>query len=215
MPVIRVGPWPVARRILATAAPRLQRAIGQAVMQEAQALRAEIIGGLTSQAPGGDPIKPLAASTIAKRRLLRFSGTKALIVRSDLRRSVTVQDLPGFGAFVGVNRTARGRGGQLLANVAELNEFGSRPIAIRITPRMRRFLMALRGAGGGAGGEGAGGGGGGAGGAGGGPGIVIVQIPARPFIRPAADKLFGNREQVSARFLGRISRLLGGDFGHV
>jgi hypothetical protein len=208
VPVVKVGDWMLARRILASAAPRFQRVVRQAVLQEAQLLRGEIVSGLTSQAPGGTAFLPLATSTIAKRRLLRFGGTKALIVRSDLRRSVTVQELPGFGgAFVGVNRTARGSGGQLLANVAELNEFGSRPIAIRITPRMRRFLMALRAANGG------GGSGGGSGGGGGGPGVVIVQIPARPFIRPAVEKLFGSEHVVASRFLGRIARALGYDFG--
>lgn len=211
MPVVLTGAWLVARRILATGAPRVRRAIDQAVMQEAQLLRGEIVRGLTEQAPGGNPIRPLAQSTILKRRLLRFQGTKALIVRSDLRRSVTVQRTSA-GAFVGVLRSARGRDGASLANVAQMNEFGSRPIVIRITPRMRRFLIAMFGKGEGGrdrrgrftssafqGGPGT--------------GIVVVQIPARPFVRPAVEKLFSNESEVRDRFLGRIARQLGGDFG--
>jgi hypothetical protein len=42
---------------------------------------------------------------------------------------------------------------------------------------------------------------------------VIVQIPARPFIRPAVEKLFGSEHVVASRFLGRIARALGYDFG--
>jgi hypothetical protein len=211
--IIRTGAWLIARRILATAPRRVRNAIERAVLQEAQLLRGEIVRGLTEQNPGGDPIKPLAKNTITKRRMLGFRGTKALIVRSDLRRSVVVHQMAGTGAFVGVLRSARAKDGQSIANVAELNEFGSRPIVIKITPKMRRFLIAMIGRGErgrdtrgrftsstftGSGSK----------------GFIVVQIPARPFVRPAVEKLFSDRSVVRDRFFGRIARGLGGDFGH-
>lgn len=205
MAVVRVGDWALARRILTGAAPRVRRAIDQAVQQEAHFLRAKIVEGLVSQSPGGQAFRPLAASTLAVRRFKRFRGTKALLNRGDLRNSIAVHR-ETFGAFVGVLRSARNRQGAPLANVAELNEWGSRPIVIQVTPKMRRFLAAaLRSSGGGA----FTGGGGGAGGF----GIVVVQIPARPFIRPVVDRYYGNEREVADRFLRRVGLLLGGDFG--
>jgi len=54
------------------------------VRQEAHALRNDIVQGLTSQAPGGEPLKPPSPLTIAARQLEGFGGSKALIVRGDL-----------------------------------------------------------------------------------------------------------------------------------
>jgi hypothetical protein len=203
--VVRVGDWDLARRILAPgAARRVRRAMDQGVLQEAHFLRAKIVEGLVEQAPGGQTFRPLAASTLAVRRFKRFRGTKALLNRGDLRNSIAVHS-ESMGAFVGVLRTARGRDGQPLANVAELNEWGSRPIVIQVTPKMRRFLAAALRSGGG--------GGGGGGGGSGGPGIIVVQIPARPFIRPVVDRYYGNEREVADRYLRRVGTLLGGDFG--
>lgn len=204
MPVVRVGDWALAHRILAGGARRVRRAIDQAVLQEAQFMRSKIVEGLVSQAPGGQAFRPLAASTLAVRRFKRFRGTKALLNRGDLRNSIAVHR-DRDGAFVGVLRTARNRQGAPLANVAELNEWGSRPIVIQVTPKMRRFLAgALRGAGGGSGGGGGGGGG---------IGVIVVQIPARPFIRPVVERYYANESEVRERFLHRVGTLLGGDFG--
>ena len=90
MAVSRTGDWARARRLLTAAPQRLQAAIGTAVRQEAHALRNEIVQGLTRQAPGGEPLKPPSPLTIAARELEGFGGTKALIVRGDLRNSITV-----------------------------------------------------------------------------------------------------------------------------
>lgn len=202
MGVHRVGDWLLAQRILTGASARVKRAIDQAVLQEAHFLRAKIVAGIVSQAPGGKAFKPLAASTLAIRKFKRFSGTKALLNRGDLRNSISVKK-ESHGAFVGVLRTARGRQGQPLANVAELNEWGSKPIVITITPKMRRFLAAALSQGGGGGG----------GSDTGGIGVVVVQIPARPFIRPVVDRYYGNQREVAGRFLQRVGRALRGDFG--
>jgi phage gpG-like protein len=193
MAVSRTGDWARARRLLTAAPQRLQAAIGTAVRQEAHALRNEIVQGLTRQAPGGEPLKPPSPLTIAARQLEGFGGSKALIVRGDLRNSITVI-VQGDEAFIGVSRSARPKDGAAMVDIAKLNEFGGPPVIIPMTPKMRRFLFALLRQ---AGEEPTGGSG---------RGVIVVQVPARPFLRPAFDKF---REGASRRFLDRIARELG------
>ena len=193
MAVMRTGDWARARQLLAAGPQRLRSAIGVAIRQEAQGLRNEIVRGLTSQAPGGEPIKPPAALTLAARQLEGFGGTKALLVRGDLRNSITVI-VEGDEAFIGVPRSARSSGGESLVDLAQLHEYGGPPVVIPITPKMRRFLFALLRQ---AGKEPTGGSG---------RGVVVVQVPARPFLRPAFEKF---REGASRRFLERVAQQLG------
>ncbi len=193
MAVSRTGDWARARRLLTAAPQRLQAAIGTAVRQEAHALRNDIVQGLTSQAPGGEPLKPPSPLTIAARQLEGFGGSKALIVRGDLRNSITVI-VQGDEAFIGVSRSARSKDGASMVDLAKLHEFGGPPVIIPITPKMRRFLFALLRK---AGKEPTGGSG---------RGVIVVQVPARPFLRPAFDKF---REGASRRFLERVARELG------
>lgn len=193
MAVMRTGDWARARQLLAAGPQRLRSAIGVAIRQEAQGLRNEIVQGLTSQAPGGEPIKPPAPLTLAARQLEGFGGTKALLVRGDLRNSITVI-VEGDEAFIGVPRSARSSGGESLVDLAQLHEYGGPPVVIPITPKMRRFLFALLRQ---AGKEPTGGSG---------RGAVVVQVPARPFLRPAFEKF---REGASRRFLERVAQQLG------
>lgn len=193
MAVSRTGDWARARRLLTAAPQRLQAAISTAVRQEAHALRNEIVQGLTRQAPGGEPLKPPSPLTIAARELEGFGGTKALIVRGDLRNSITVV-VQGDEAFIGVSRSARSKDGASMVDLAKLHEFGGPPVIIPMTPKMRRFLFALLRQ---AGKEPTGGSG---------RGVIVVQVPARPFLRPAFDKF---REGASRRFLERVARELG------
>lgn len=220
--VIRTGQWATAKRILMTGGARARVAFDAATMQEAHYLRRKIVEGFRTQAPGGQAFRPLAETTIAIRRFKRFRGTKALIVRGDLRNSITAQRTGYAQAFVGVLRSARSKDGRSLVNVAEVHEFGSRPIVVRITPKMRAFLnLALgrmnskrmkrtpgrdkagrftkapriryRGTG---------------------TGIAVIQIPARPFIRPTVAEHMKPHD-VRMRFLARVGRLLNGDFGQM
>jgi len=193
MAVSRTGDWARARRLLTAAPQRLQAAISTAVRQEAHALRNEIVQGLTRQAPGGEPLKPPSPLTIAARELEGFGGTKALIVRGDLRNSITVF-VQGDEAFIGVSRSARSKDGASMVDLAKLHEFGGPPVIIPMTPKMRRFLFALLRQ---AGKEPTGGSG---------RGVIVVQVPARPFLRPAFNKF---REGASRRFLERVARELG------
>lgn len=193
MAVSRTGDWARARRLLTAAPQRLQAAVATAVRQEAHALRNEIVQGLTRQSPGGEPLKPPSPLTIATRQLEGFGGTKALIVRGDLRNSITVF-VQGDEAFIGVSRSARSKDGASMMDLAKLHEFGGPPVIIAMTPKMRRFLFALLRK---AGKEPTGGSG---------RGVIVVQVPARPFLRPAFDKF---REGASKRFLERVAKELG------
>lgn len=196
MAVARTGDWALARQLLARGPSKLKDAIGVAVRQEAHLLRKQIVEGLTEQAPGGQPIAPLAKTTLAARRLKKFRGTKALLRRGDLRGAITVVT-DGDEAFVGVLRKARGRSGAPLVNVARAQEFGAGPIVVPITPKMRRFLFLLMRRAGirptrdqGAGGR----------------GVITIRIPARPFLRPAFEVF---KKGAQKRLLRRVAELTG------
>ena len=91
-------------------------------------------------------------------------------------------------------RKARGKDGKSVVDVAEVQEFGAGPIVIPMTPAMRRFLFALLRR---AGVEKTGGSG---------RGVVVVQIPARPFLRPAFKQF---EKGAQKRFLRRVAALMG------
>ena len=196
-----IGEWNQAIGTLKGAARRIEAAQRKAMLQEAQFFRTKVVEGLRTQAPGGKRLRPLAASTLAVRRFVGIRGRKALIARADLRNSINVVQQRG-GVFVGVLRTARGSAGQSLVNVAKIQELGLQRL-IRITPKMRRFLQAAFRA------------------AGlpreppGGATLGVIRIPARPFLRPVAEKFFGNLAQVRSRYTKRLSKILGRDFGSV
>lgn len=198
---MKTGSWDAARRILASAPARIRAAQEKAVLQEAQFFRTQIVEGLRSGSPGGQGLEPLAPTTLAIRRLAGSKGSKPLIRRGDLRNSITVVR-EGNGVFVGVLRSARASGGGSLVNIAATHEFGSRPIALRLTPKVRAFLhAAFRKAGleqtdsdkps---------------------DGLAVIRIPPRPFLRPVFDQ-HGTPEVAAKRFLDRVAKLLGGDFG--
>jgi hypothetical protein len=188
--VKRTGNWALARSLLESGPARLRTAVSTGLRQEAQALRNEIVRGLTSQAPGGTAIEPVSPLTLAARRLAGFKGTKALMVRGDLRNAIVVI-IDGEKVFVGISRKARSRDGQALVDVAQVQEFGGPPVVIPITPKMARYLGRLFKE---AGKERSGGSG---------TGVVVVQVPARPFLRPAFEAF---RQGASDRFLRRVAR---------
>ena len=196
--VRKVGPWSRVGKLLASAPHRMREAVDKALLQEAEFFRTKIVEGIREQAPGGKAFAPLAPTTLAIRRFRGFKGTKALLVQGDLRNSIVVVR-EGGGVFVGVLRSAKARSGQPLVNVAAVHEYGSRPIAVRLTPKARAFLhAAFRKAGldSPAGGK---------------PsiGIAIIRVPARPFMGPVFEKYGADPEVVSRRFLARVARHLG------
>ena len=201
MKLVKTGDWKAALRILNAAPKRLATAQHTAILQEAQFFRTKIVEGIRDQAPGGQSIAPIAPTTLAIRQCRGFRGTKALIHRGDLRNSVAVVR-DGDTVFVGVLRSAQSRDGAPLVNVAAAHEYGTKPIARKLTPKARAFLhAAFRNAGLERPAANAAK-----------TGVVVSRIPARPFLSPVFDK-HGKPEEVTKRFLGRIAKLLGGDFG--
>lgn len=207
------GDWEKARTILNNI-PQVRAAIDWAVVQEAHEARRRIVRGITDQAPGGKQFQELAALTKILRRQKGFRGTKALIVSAALRNSITVKNVGRGRAFVGVLRGQESPDGKQLFNIARVHEVGA-TVVIKVTPRMRRFLMAmLRRAGLGARGQKgrdktgrytkrrwrpAGGAGGVA------KGVVVVQIPARPFISPVIQDMLSNPAELQRRLAMRIA----------
>jgi hypothetical protein len=190
----RTGDWAKVRRMLAGAPARVKAAAATALRLEAHLLRKEIVEGLTSQAPGGEPFKPLSPLTLATRQLKGRKGTKALIERGDLRNAIAAV-IDGDTAFVGVPRKARSSDGKSLFDIAQTHELGAAPRIVPVSPAMRRFLFAmLRKAGITPTGSGTG------------KGVIVVETPARPFLRPAFEKF---SQGAQGRFLRRMAGLLG------
>jgi hypothetical protein len=206
--VRKVGQWEEARdRVGPRSIMRIKRAARLAMRRQAQFARRMIVQGITRQAPGGDKFKPLSPTTLAIRQLRGFRGKKALIVRADLRNSVTVKTTPE-GAFIGILKGARSRDGSRLVNVGLVHEEG-RTFIMRVTPKMLALLhKAFREAGI------DGGGGGGMKGSTASGSILIIKIPARPFIKPVFDKYFADSKKTSFRVLLEMARILKGDYGY-
>jgi len=210
------GDWSKAKGILGDST-NLKAAINYAVQQEAQQVRRQIVKGITSQAPGGKQFAPLAATTLALRKAKGFKGSKALLISGGLRGSVVAKPMSTGKAFVGVLRNARGKDGKELVNIAQVHEFGA-TIVIRVTPRMRRFLMAglsksklgkpkesggrdkggrfkkwkFKASGGGQLSK----------------GVIVIKVPARPFIGPVIDQVLANPKALRRRLATRIAKKL-------
>ncbi len=192
-----VGDWSKAKAILSGIEERFKAAGRRAMLQEANMFRAEMVKGLREGALGGQAFAALAPSTLAVRRGSGFKGSKPGIERGDMRNAITVKVRDGGDAvFVGILRRAKGRDGQPLVNVAEIFENGKGPIAVPITTKSSRYyhMMARKG------------------GldlprrTGAKVAVVIIKIPARPFMRPVFEK-FGKPEDVRARFYARMAEI--------
>ena len=135
MTVQKTGDWALARRILSGAPAKMKVAVNLALRQEAELLRKEIVQGITKQAPGGESFKPLSPLTLAARKMAGFGGTKALMVRGDLRNAISAI-VKGDEAFVGVPRKAKDKQGKPVIDVAKVHEFGAGPFVVPMTPAM-------------------------------------------------------------------------------
>lgn len=191
------GDWAKAFKILGNTKKDLAAAQDAAILTEANFFRKEILRGLREQSPGGKTFKALDPHTIAMRKFLGFKGTKALLRHGDLRNAIAVTKV-GNSVFVGVLKTAMNERGQSLANVADLNENGSKPIVIKITPKMRALLHAAFQKAGIAKSF-----------VGHSTGIVVVQIPARPFVKPVFEE-FGKPELAEKRIADTMAKQMKG-----
>lgn len=209
------GDWGAVKSILSKSA-QLKHAINDAVMQEANQARRDIIKGITEQAPAGKQFDPLSPMTLALRKAKGFRGNKILMVTAGLRNSVTVKKAGPGVVFVGVLRSAKGKGGKQLYNVAKVHEMGA-VIVIRVTPRMRMWLMIqLRKVGYGtrvksdqkrdtggrfkkkkflASGNGQLS-----------QGVIVIKIPARPFIAPVIEKILSDPAGLKRRMGHRVAK---------
>ena len=176
--VTLTGDWSNYASYKRSVSSRFAYRIQTFLLREALIMRTLIVEEFPTQ--GKKLWKPLSPWTIANRRLRRFGGTKALIHSGQLMNSVTaLWDPAKRAAFAGVLYQTRGKDGKSLVNLAKLHEYGHPGIVIRVSPRMRRFLFFLakylpahrgsktrRGAGAG-------------------KNMIVVRIPARPFMAPA------------------------------
>jgi hypothetical protein len=116
-------------------------AIRRVLLQEGNALAREMKLGIRGQSPGGKAFRPLAESTIKRKK-----SSKALIDKGDLMGSINVTPIPlsaEVAVFVGVNRGKRTKDGKDLMNIAEIHEFGTRPFMIPVTPKLRAWWYAM------------------------------------------------------------------------
>ena len=158
----------------------MKPAIRKAVRKEARGLRDALRKGIKSQSPGGESFRKLSPLTTAARRMRTTKrGSKharALDVTGEMIKAIKVH-MVGDNAFVGIEKRATGSDGRRLQDIARMNDQGSKPIRINMTPKMRRFLAVLFRKAGGA-----------RTGGGGGRKAIIVRIPARPFVKPVYTK---------------------------
>jgi len=193
------GDWAPVLSTLKNAPRDFREAKHRALLKEGEFFRGKVVEGMRDQAPGGVAYKPLSPTTIAVRKLLGFKGTKALIERGDMLRSVTVFDL-SEEVFVGILRTAKSQDGKSLADIAQLNENGSNPIVIKMTPKMAALLHAAFRANGQTNRMGP-------------PrqstGIIVVQIPARPTFGPVFA-VYGEPNAANKRFAERFVKEMKG-----
>ncbi|MCI4355226.1 MAG: hypothetical protein L3K06_07660 [Thermoplasmata archaeon] len=189
---------------------KLPEVLDQATALEAQYARKQVVEGIKAQAPGGKPFAQLSRMTLMLRRAQGFKGKKALIRTGTLLRNVTVKKVAPGKHFLGVIRGARSAGGEDLVNVAEVQENG-RTFVMRLTPKARRFFFAMLRQAEGPDGDveipGVSGGGGFSVGHAG-RAVLIVKIPARPFIGPVIDKIRSDPAALRDRMARRVAMLL-------
>ncbi len=202
MSVKLVGQWTEAAKRMALMAAKTV-AISGALGTEALMHEKDIKLGITFQNPGGKRFRRISFFTRTARKAQKFSGTKALIVRGDLRAAVkTTGPIGATDWFVGIKKTATSSDGTKLVDVALINEFGhKKPIIINVdqkgkngkSPRdyfMALFLKGLTKA----------------------PLkasttiLVIRRIPQRPFIRPVQEK---HKPGQDKRIMDNIFRNMG------
>lgn len=202
------GNWQRAMSDLRDAGARMSLSIDRAVAQEAHDARKQIVQGIRSQQPAGQRFERLSRLALAIRRARGFRGTKALIRTSALIGSVNVKRAGKGRYFVGVLRGGKSREGEMLTTIAEIQEKGSTHV-VRVTPKMRRFLMMQlrragvlqrrrRGSGFQSSIQ---------------KRVMVIRIPARPFMQPVFDSIASNPVALRRRLGQRMAKLLGYTLG--
>lgn len=190
MKVGLVGDWKKARVLLAGMPAKVQNTLERGLKKEGRMAESLIKTNIQKGPP-----PPLAGTfSGARGKGGKFVKTKALNVTGDLRGSVTVLDAGLLQIFIGIPRNAPKHGGRV-CNLAAIHEYG-KTITIHMTKKMRRFLFGVlfkdkeltgpkrRN----------------------GSGIIVIHIPARPFIRPAFAEL---KPGFNARMTERVAKAMG------
>ena len=140
--VLFSGPWQQLGGALTTLGDpkKMEKAFEKSLSREAHRLQAKIVQTFGAQAAPGVRWAPLSAMTLELRARRGFGGSKALLDRGDLRRSIKVRRANTRNAqgqfvaggkgkatayFVGVYRSERSRGGGPLVNIAIIQEGGA------------------------------------------------------------------------------------------
>ncbi len=173
-----VGDWKLAKKVLETAPAAFDRALKKTIAAEA-----EVIAGMIRARINGNTPPPNAASTIQQK-----GSSKTLVNTGEMKNSVQIVWNGKFQAFIGIPAAARGG----VSRLADIHENG-RVIVQQMTEKQRRFLHALFKTGGNK--------------HGGGTGIIVIHIPARPFIKPAMDEY---QAKAPHRFLKTLGEHLEG-----
>lgn len=175
-----VGDWAKSQKILAAAPADLKQAMAKALLQEALYLLNELRKNFKKVAP------PNAASTIKQK-----GSSKPLVNHRDLYNAMQITPTnPKDEVFIGIPAATKARGGKgaALVKLIDIHENG-KIIIQHMTDKQRRFLHAMLGN------KGQHGGGSG--------GIIIIHIPARPFIRPTFEE--NTPDKIAHRFLERLT----------
>ena len=171
---VLVGQWNTAHRVLGNFEKDLNRAVESAMRIELVDLTGRIKKGIRSQSPGGKAFTELSELTLASREFAGKKGrNKILMVDGDLLGSITWK-LSGDAGWVGVNKKAQSEDGTSMSNIAAVHEFGYEPIVIPYTDSVRKYLMAMMTSYGieptmESGDK---------------KDVLIISIPARPFLKP-------------------------------
>jgi len=178
----KTGPWAAVGDFLPWMRKNA-RAIGRAaVSRDARFAAKQLKRAIKTEGKSvGEKWPPLAESTRAGGRKKPLQDTKTLLKSIKVKR---------FGArtFVGVDGSVRYPDGTSVATVAGTHE-GGKVIIIPLTNKMRRAIFAkMRRRGSFKGGGGPGGG-----------GVMVIKIPARPFIKPTIDKFYGSKARATLR----------------
>lgn len=185
---------------------KMPGALELATRQQAEIMRKQIIDGIRNQAPAGKPMQGLSRLTIALRKARGFDGTKALIRTGAFVRAIVVERVSFATYFVGVIRGTEDSRGNNAADIAAINEYG-RTIVVRVTPKMRAFLMAALRLAGELGHRDPS-----QGGIRSGPitqRYMVIRIPPRPTITPIFAEAKKNPQRIQAEIQTRFMHLIG------
>lgn len=188
-----IGDWVQAKKILDAAPEDLKQARSKALLQEGLYLLKQLQQNFKKVAP------PNAQSTIDNK-----GSSTPLVNNRDLYNSMALfPEKPKDEVFIGIPAAAKARGsaggrnskGQFTSHVKgaeivrliDIHENG-KIVVQQMTDKQRKFLHAKLGKSGATGG--------------GGTGVIVIHIPARPFVKPTFEQ--NPPEKIAERFLARL-----------